>query len=321
MTPVVHALLSACCSTYQVARWRGVPGRHDAIRRMCTADSLEGDVFDHTRSTARPHEARFSAGHTARKQRLHAELQALGFDVDQLLESSDFCGAALRMYSSFVLPKSAGALADAERPQRASSIATSISFMVREQRARKEEWLRNHDAALEEAGELPFHPLTLVLDNVRSAANVGNIFRSAEAARVTHIYACGITPVPPCPRLLKTALGSAAYVPYSHHPSTLHIIRELKDRGIQVWGVETTSSSNVYCDVVMPQPLAMVFGNEVIGVDTEVMQACDALVRVPTYGIKNSLNVATCVSVLAWEALRQWNTPVEMKRGACDSSP
>ena len=210
------------------------------------------------------------------------------------------------MYSSFVIPKSAGALAAAEAPQRAAVIASSIAFAVREQKAAAAQWLRNHDRALGELGEQAATPLSIILDNVRSAPNVGNIFRMAEAARVTHLYTCGITPSPPESKLLKTAMGAAAYVRHSHRPNTLEVVRELQAAGVAVWAVETTERSVTLWEAQLTQPCALVFGNELIGVDVDVCDACDGMVRVPMLGVKNSLNVATCASVLVWEALRQW---------------
>ena len=262
-----------------------------------------------SRSTARVEEARFAAGRDARRGRLHAELAAIGVDVESMLGDPSLRGsAALRIYSSFVLPKSVGALATAEQPQRAASIASSIGFMLRERRAARASWLRNHDRARGEAAALaPATPLTLVLDNLRSAENVGNIFRAAEAARAAHVYCCGTTPTPPQPRVLKTAVGAAAYVAHSHAASTLAAVRALRADGVHVWAVETTDDAvGLFGAEKLPSPLALVLGNELVGVDVEVVGACERTVAVPMLGVKNSLNVATCASILIWEALRQW---------------
>ena len=247
-------------------------------------------------------------GVLSRRKRLHAALESEGVDVHDLLKTEAHIGsAALRTYTRFVHPRSRNALADAERPHRASTIAREIALKLRETRARSAEWLRNHDRAL---GELPpsvaATPLSLVLDNLRSAENVGAIFRAAEAAGLAHVYCCGITPVPPHPRLLRTALGSAERVPHSHRPTTLPLVRELRARGVTVWAAETTEHSRLYTAQPMPSPLALVLGNERIGVDTHVLGEADAVVALPMRGFKNSLNVATACTVLLWEALRQW---------------
>lgn len=283
----------------------------------CNAD----EWHPNSRSTARLEEERFGVEGTAdRRARLHAALAEIGVDVGELTESPELRGsAALRTYTSFVHPRSAGALANAEKPQRAATIANSIAFLLKEQRATADAWLRNHDRALSELPLAPPHPLIVVLDNVRSAANTGNMLRAAEAARVRHVYCCGMTPTPPDAKVLKTAVGSAAYVPHSHVGSTLEAVRALRAEGVTVWAAETTARSVRYDARALqpwPRPLAIVFGNEVIGVDTEVQSECDALVCLPCHGVKNSLNVATACSVFLWEALRQWDeaeVEVELK--------
>ena len=184
--------------------------------------------------------------------------------------------------------------------------------MIREQKAAQAEWLVNHDRALAEADAAsdgaPRTPLYLILDNLRSAPNVGNILRAAEAARVTKVYCCGITPLPSPtePKVLKTALGAAEYVPHEARKRTVEVVRELQASGVAVYACETTSRSILHTDADLPSPLALIFGNEVIGVDTDVLEACDGVLRVPMLGVKNSLNVATCATVVMWEALRQW---------------
>lgn len=266
-----------------------------------------------TKSTSRPDEENpFAEGSESRRERLDIALSQFGIDPVTLTGSAEFRGsAALRAYNSFVLPKSAGALAVTESPQRAAVVANNISFLIREHKSHQEEWLRNHDRSIAEADEIlrgaPRQPLTLVLDNVRSAHNVGNILRCAEAAGISKVVLCGITPGPPNPKVLKTAVGSAEYVPHAHSGSTLEAVRELQRQGVKVWGVETTSKSQPMWKTEMPQPLALVFGNEIAGVDADVLKECDGLVCIPTHGVKNSLNVATCASVVMWEALRQWD--------------
>jgi 23S rRNA (guanosine2251-2'-O)-methyltransferase len=261
-----------------------------------------------SRSTARIEEEAFSTGREERQQQLHSAMRAIGLDVESLIADPELRGsAALRHYTSFILPKSDAALANAEKPQRAATIAQNIAFAVREHRANRETWLRNVDRATAESEKRPLHPLIIVLDNVRSAANTGNIFRASEAARVQHVYCCGITPTPPQPKLLKTALGAAEHVSHSHEGSTVELLRRLKAEGVTVWGLETTEHSRAYSAVEeWPRPLALVLGNELIGVDTEVMRECDELVEIPMHGIKNSLNVATASTVIIFEALRRW---------------
>lgn len=247
-------------------------------------------------------------GTHSRRTRLHSALEAEDVNIRDLLASPEHIGsAALRAYVSFVHPRSPAAFADAERPHRASSIAKDIAKALREARAARSQWLRNHDRALEEVRERAVTtPLSLVLDNLRSAENVGNIFRAAEAAQLQHVYCCGSTPVPPHPRLLKTALGAAEHVRHSQRPSVLRLVRDLRAEGVTVWAAETTARSELYTAQPMPAPLALVLGNERTGVDTKVLDEVDAVVALPMLGVKNSLNVATACTVLLWEALRQW---------------
>lgn len=168
--------------------------------------------------------------------------------------------------------------------------------------------VRNFDAAIaaEEYARLGKHPLYLVLDNLRSAFNVGSIFRSADAARLAGIFTCGYTAHPPHPKLDKTALGTLDYVPTRHFATALDALDYLAAEGIAVWGLETTSASVCYTDVEYPAPLALVLGNEALGVERPVLERCEKLLEIPMYGYKNSLNVAGAAAVVAFEVLRQW---------------
>jgi tRNA G18 (ribose-2'-O)-methylase SpoU len=254
----------------------------------------------------------FSQGSQERRERLDIMLEELGVNVTDFLTCRKYSGsAALRTYSSFVLPKSKGALAVAESPTRALVVANNVYFLLQEQEAHEAEWLRNHDdvSRNDEAHQQPREPLYIVLDNVRSAANIGNILRTCEAAHIMQVCLCGsMTPSPPHNRqLLKTAMGAAEYVPFSTYSSTLACIQELKQKGVTVVGVETTSNSTYLYHTNMPQPCAVVFGNELVGIHPQVMKQCDGLVCIPTRGVKNSLNVASCASIVMYEVLRQWN--------------
>ena len=276
------------------------------------ATGRDGDSSTRSTHIIEPEET-YHVGAEERKERLHAELSLRGLtsnELEALLNDDVHRGSpAFRTYNSFVFPKSAGALASAEKPGRLATIAQSICFLHREQEANRNEWLRNHDRTL---SELPFastrFPLTLVLDNVRSAHNVGNLLRAAEAARCERVFCCGITPTPPHPSVLKTAMGSADYVPSEHSPSTLKVVQQLQARGVSVWAAETCPGRSIDLrESELPSPLALVLGNELIGVDTKVLAQCDGVVEVPLFGVKNSLNVATAGTIVMWEALKQWD--------------
>ncbi|MGI4834517.1 MAG: RNA methyltransferase [Janthinobacterium lividum] len=148
-------------------------------------------------------------------------------------------------------------------------------------------------------------PVVLVLDNVRSLHNVGAVFRTADAFALEKLYLCGVTGRPPHREITKTALGSTESVAWEHVPTTLGAAQQLKAAGYQLVAVEQTTAS-----VLLPQfqpalgsPLALVLGNEVFGVDDEVLVLCDAAVEIPQLGTKHSLNVSVAAGVVLWDVL------------------
>jgi len=165
--------------------------------------------------------------------------------------------------------------------------------------------VRSFDAKipLEEYRSLPKNPIYIILDNLRSAFNVGSIFRLCDAMRVSGLFLCGYTAAPPHRKLEKTSLGTIEYVPWKKFETTMDAIRCCKEQGIPVWAAETTSHSKPYSTITYPEPVAIVFGNEALGVEHEVMQHCDELVEIPLYGFKNSINVATSVATIGFKVL------------------
>jgi tRNA G18 (ribose-2'-O)-methylase SpoU len=151
----------------------------------------------------------------------------------------------------------------------------------------------------------PAHPIVLVLDRLRSAYNVGNIFRLAEICRLECIITCGYTATPPHPKLEKTARGCDRLVPCRHAESSVAALAELHAAGYHVVGVETAPSAPPVWGGQWPYPVAFVFGNEALGIAPEALAACDSLVRLPVYGSKNSLNVGNCAAVVVYEAIRR----------------
>ena len=168
--------------------------------------------------------------------------------------------------------------------------------------------VRSHDARLtpEEYARLPKHPMHIVLDRLRSAWNVGSIFRVADTARAAEVVTCGYTAHPPHKKLEKTALGTARLVPSRHFETAAKAIAKLKEEGATVYGLETTSTSRAYTEVQYPRPAALVLGNEALGVEREALALCDELIEIPMHGSKNSLNVAAACAVAVFEILRQW---------------
>jgi 23S rRNA (guanosine2251-2'-O)-methyltransferase len=148
-------------------------------------------------------------------------------------------------------------------------------------------------------------PLTLVLDNVRSLHNVGAAFRTADAFAIEKIWLCGITGRPPQREITKTALGSTESVTWEHAPTTAEAIKQLKAAGYVVVAVEQTDQSQAL-PTFMPDPTrsyALVMGNEVFGVEDEVLALCDAAVEIPQFGTKHSLNVSVAAGVVLWDFL------------------
>jgi len=147
-------------------------------------------------------------------------------------------------------------------------------------------------------------PIVAVLDNVRSMLNVGSVFRTSDAFRLDRIYLCGITAKPPHRDITKTAIGAEQSVDWVHVPSTLDAVKELKQDGFIIYGVEQTDTS-VSLDEFhfsSPEKRCFIFGNEVDGVDEEVVQLCDHLIEIPQMGTKHSLNISVCAGVVLWEA-------------------
>ena len=148
-------------------------------------------------------------------------------------------------------------------------------------------------------------PLTLVLDNVRSLHNVGAAFRTADAFAIEKIWLCGITGRPPQREITKTALGSTESVMWEYAPTTTEAIEQLKAAGYLVVAVEQTDQSQAL-PTFQPEPgrpYALVMGNEVFGVEDEVLALCDAAVEIPQFGTKHSLNVSVAAGVVLWEFL------------------
>ena len=150
-------------------------------------------------------------------------------------------------------------------------------------------------------------PCVAILENIRSAWNVGSMFRTAEAAGFARLYLCGITPAGDHPGVAKTALGAESVVPWTHHPDALAVVKNLKLEGFRVLALETEEAVDWHPELPPPEgPLAVVVGNELTGVDPGVLEACDLTLRLPMRGGKRSLNVAVAFGVVAlWLSARR----------------
>ena len=149
-------------------------------------------------------------------------------------------------------------------------------------------------------------PVTLVLDRLRSAHNVGNIFRLAEALRAERVITCGYTATPPHPKLAKTARGCDLLVPCEHYESAALAVQALRAAGYWICALETAVGAAAVWDVTFRFPAALLFGNEALGVSTAALLPCDAVACLPALGVKNSINVGNCAAVALYEAWRQW---------------
>ncbi|MBO7147374.1 MAG: TrmH family RNA methyltransferase [Lentisphaeria bacterium] len=148
--------------------------------------------------------------------------------------------------------------------------------------------------------------ITLVLDRLRSAFNTGNIFRLGDAAGVEEILCCGYTPAPPHSRLEKTALGADKLVKSRVFSRTVDAVRELKQAGYTVVAVEITPESEYVWDHEFRFPLALVLGNEALGVDAEVLAECDGIVSLPMSGGKTSVNVGNCAAAVLYSLIGKY---------------
>ena len=155
----------------------------------------------------------------------------------------------------------------------------------------------------EEFKEAEKIPAVLVLDDVRSAMNVGSAFRTSDAFRLEKIYLCGITAKPPHREINKTALGAQDSVEWNHAELISDCISELKKEGYQIVAVEQADESVSLLDFEINKEAkyAFVFGNEVFGVNDKVVETADTVLEIPQYGTKHSLNISVSIGVVLWD--------------------
>jgi len=158
----------------------------------------------------------------------------------------------------------------------------------------------------DEFKQQPKFPVVLILDNIRSFNNVGAFFRTADAFNVEKIYLCGITPKPPHREIQKTALGATETIEWDHVDHTLDIVLDLKTQGFKVLTIEQAEKTTFlqHFSVTKNEKYAIVFGNEVDGVDQVVIDQADEIIEIPQFGTKHSLNVSVCAGVVLWEFVR-----------------
>lgn len=150
-------------------------------------------------------------------------------------------------------------------------------------------------------------PIIVVLENIRSAYNVGSVFRTGDAFLIEAVYIIGYSAVPPHKEIKKTALGAEESVTWKHFAKTDEAIAQLKADGYKVYAVEQAEGSISLENVQQAEgeKLAVILGNEVTGVEQDTIAACDGCIEIPQLGMKHSLNIATAAGVVLWELVRK----------------
>lgn len=151
-------------------------------------------------------------------------------------------------------------------------------------------------------------PIIIVLNDIRSLNNIGSFFRTADAFNVEKIILCGITAIPPHRDIHKTALGATETVTWEHHTDINEVVNHLKAEGVKVCSIEQAEQTVLLQEVAnLPnEKYALVFGNEVDGVDQSVIDASDYILEIPQFGTKHSLNVSVCAGIVMWEFAKRY---------------
>jgi 23S rRNA (guanosine2251-2'-O)-methyltransferase len=150
-------------------------------------------------------------------------------------------------------------------------------------------------------------PLVVVLDNIRSCNNIGSVFRTSDALLIEKIYLCGITATPPNKEIHKTALDAEKSVEWEYYEKTEEAVQKLQQQGYKVYAVEQVENS-----ISLPnfQPsankkVALIFGNEVKGVQQKVVNLCDGAIEIPQYGTKHSFNISVSAGIVLWDVFQK----------------
>ncbi|HET6557081.1 MAG TPA: RNA methyltransferase [Prolixibacteraceae bacterium] len=157
--------------------------------------------------------------------------------------------------------------------------------------------------SVEEYKEVAKTPITVVLDNIRSCNNIGSVFRTSDALLIEKVMLCGITATPPNKDIHKTALDAEKSVPWEYFEETEEAVLKLKESGYRVFAVEQVENSISLPDFTpaRDEKLALVFGNEVKGVQQSVVDICDGAIEIPQYGTKHSFNISVSAGIVLWD--------------------
>lgn len=151
-------------------------------------------------------------------------------------------------------------------------------------------------------------PLVLILDDIRSLNNIGSVFRTADAFLAEKIYLCGITATPPNKEIHKTALGATETVAWEHATDVISLIHKLKREGVKVYAIEQVENAVFLQDfkIDTKHKYALVFGNEVFGVNQQAIAICDGTIEIPQLGTKHSLNIAVSAGIVIWDLFKKF---------------
>ena len=171
--------------------------------------------------------------------------------------------------------------------------------------------LKNKDLQrinIEEFKNVKKTPITIVLDNVRSALNVGSVFRTSDAFLIEKIVLCGITATPPNKEIRKAALGATNSVNWESEKNTVNAIKKLKKNGHYIIGIEQADKSSKLNNFKLPEkPIVIIMGNEVTGVSQDVIDICDEVIEIPQFGTKHSLNISVTTGIVVWDLWKRIN--------------
>lgn len=146
-------------------------------------------------------------------------------------------------------------------------------------------------------------PVTVVLDNIRSGNNVGSVFRTSDALRIEKIILCGITAIPPNKEIHKTAIGAEKSIDWEYCKDTEEAVQKLRSEGYKIVGVEQVDNSILLTDFesTTNNKIALIFGNEVKGVQQKIIDLCDENIEIPQYGTKHSFNISVSAGIVLWD--------------------
>lgn len=153
-------------------------------------------------------------------------------------------------------------------------------------------------------------PIIIILDDIRSLHNIGSVFRTADAFLVEKIYLCGITAVPPNKEIHKTALGATDTVTWEYQKDVLEVIKKLSEEQVDVYAIEQVENAIFLNDfqVKKDKKYALVFGNEVFGVNQQAIEMCAGTIEIPQLGTKHSLNISVSTGIVIWDLFQKLNS-------------